>query len=38
MNRDEAPTEIDESVTLRELMRNAKDKKFEAVRGVTMTG
>ena len=37
-NRDEAPTEIDESVTLRNLLLKANDKKFDEDTAVTITG
>ena len=37
-NRDEAPTEIDESVTLRDLLLKANDKKLDEDMAVTITG
>jgi len=37
-NRDDAPTEMDESVTLRELLLKANDDKFDPNTGVEVTG
>ncbi len=37
-NRDDAPTEIDESVTLAELLKKANNDKFDPDQGVEITG
>jgi hypothetical protein len=37
-NRDDAPTNIDESVTLAELLKKANNNAFESTQGVEITG